>query len=221
MVDKYFYAAYNNDGVSKMEMDKSIRRPKQSRSIQTKQKILDAAYELFCNKGYYTTTTNEIAVVAGVSIGSLYSYFQDKDTILLEILNRYNDSFMEVHDNLNIDIEKYKENPKLWFRRFIEGMVEIHRESKEFNQELQLLCHAIPEVAAIMEKQKNKIRQITLGYLESFRDILRVEDLEVASMVADILIGSIVDQVVFYENQIDDDRIISAGVDAVYQYLMA
>ena len=72
-----------------MEAEKAVRKPRQKRSIETKEKIVSAAYQLFCEKGYYNTTTNEIAQVANVSIGSLYSYFKDKDTIFLEILERF------------------------------------------------------------------------------------------------------------------------------------
>lgn len=203
-----------------MVSKKIVREPRQTRSIQTKEKILNIANKLFCDKGYYATTTNEIAKVSGVSIGCLYFYFADKDTILLEILDRYNESFIKVHENLSLNMANYRSNPKLWFQRFIEGMIEIHKTSKELNQELQILCHTIPEVAVVMEKQQEKVRQITLGYLESFKDMLRVQDLDAASVVANNLISSTVDQIVFYENQIDDERIINAGVDAVYQFLI-
>lgn len=203
-----------------MESEKLIRQPRQSRSIRTKEKILDAAYGLFCQKGYYKTTTNEIARTANVSIGSLYSYFSDKDTILLEILDRYNQSFIQVYDDLNLGMDQYRENPKMWFRRFIQGMVETHKNSKEFNQELQVLSHSIPAVATVLEKQRKKTFEIALTYLVTFEDILRVQDLEAATIIAMNIIGSTVDQIVFSENQIEDARIIDAGVDAVCHYLI-
>lgn len=203
-----------------MKSDKIIRQPRQSRSVRTKEKILDAAYRLFCQKGYYKTTTNEISRTADVSIGSLYSYFNDKDTILLEILDRYNESFTQVHENLNFEMNQYREDPKMWFRRFIEGMVETHKKSKEFNQELQVLCHSIPEVATVLEKQRKKTLQRALTYLVTYQDMLRVQDFEAAAIVTTNLIGSTVDQIVFSENQIEDDRILNAGVDAICQYLI-
>jgi hypothetical protein len=44
--------------------------------------------------------------------------------------------------------------------------------------------------------------------------------LEAASIIVKNLISSTVDQVVFSKNKINDERIINAGVDAVYQYLI-
>ncbi|RKD34965.1 TetR/AcrR family transcriptional regulator [Lacrimispora algidixylanolytica] len=203
-----------------MESKKTIREPQQVRSIQTKEKILNAAYKLFCEKGFYKTTTNEIARVAEISIGSLYVYFRDKDTILLELLDRYNESFMIVHEDLDLNMKNYTHDLKLWLKQFIKDMIKIHMDSRELNQELMILCHTIPEVAAVMEKQQEKVQNITLDHLVCFKDMFRVKDLEAASIVAKNLISSTVDQVVFYENKINDERIISAGVDAVYQYLI-
>ena len=201
-------------------MDKPTRQPRQSRSILTKEKILEAAYDLFCQKGYYRTTTNEIAKTANVSIGSLYSYFSDKDTVLLEILNRYNESFVQLHKTLNLGMDQYRDDPEMWFRRFIEGMVEAHKNTKEFNLELQVLCHSIPEVKAVLDKQREKILQRALNYILAYHDMLRIQDFEAAAIVATNLISSTVDQIAFSENKIEDDRILSAGVDAICQYLI-
>ena len=44
--------------------------------------VLRAAVKLFSENGYYTTTIQQIAREAGVSIGLIYQYFGDKDDIL-------------------------------------------------------------------------------------------------------------------------------------------
>ena len=66
-----------------------IREQKQKRSIEKKQSIIRASYKLFSDKGYYKTNTAEIAQEAGVSTGIVYSYFQDKKDILLEVVKFY------------------------------------------------------------------------------------------------------------------------------------
>lgn len=203
-----------------MESNNTVRKPRQTRSIQTKEKILDAAYRLFCEKGYFKTTTNEIARVAGVSIGSLYSYFKDKDTILLEILDRYNASFSKVHETISKDMEQYLKNPREWFRCFIQSMIEVHKLSKELNRELQIIRYSMPAVAAVLNKQNEKISGMTLEYLTTYRSLLTVQDIEAAAVVVNNLISSTVDQIVFRENVIDNKRIIDAGVEAAYKYLM-
>ncbi|MGR1387148.1 TetR/AcrR family transcriptional regulator, partial [Streptococcus agalactiae] len=67
-------------------MDKKIRIPSQKRSINKSQKILETARQLFSQKNYFDVTTNEIAKKSSVSIGTLYSYFSNKEDILVALL---------------------------------------------------------------------------------------------------------------------------------------
>ena len=70
-------------------MEKEIRQPIQQRSIEKKERIIKAAYELFSEKGYHSTITSDIAKRAGVSTGIVYGYFQDKRDILFYVLKIY------------------------------------------------------------------------------------------------------------------------------------
>ena len=62
---------------------KNVRVPKQKRSIAKKEQIIEAARRVFNRDGFFGATTDEIAKEAGVSVGSIYSYFTDKKDILL------------------------------------------------------------------------------------------------------------------------------------------
>ena len=70
-------------------MEKGIREPRQQRAIEKKERIIKAAYELFSEKGYYSTVTPDIAKRAGVSTGIVYGYFADKRDILFYVLKIY------------------------------------------------------------------------------------------------------------------------------------
>lgn len=50
---------------------------------QTKDNIIDCAVNLFNEKGFYETSMEEIAEKSDVSKGTLYNYFQDKESILV------------------------------------------------------------------------------------------------------------------------------------------
>ncbi|MDC0769520.1 TetR/AcrR family transcriptional regulator [Streptomyces sp. HD] len=65
------------------------KRPRQQRSKETYDAILEAAAQLFERDGYARATTNRIAERAGVSIGSLYQYFPDKDALLYALGERH------------------------------------------------------------------------------------------------------------------------------------
>ena len=68
----------------------SPRTPKQFMEIREEKKtlIMDVALEHFANEGYFTTTINHIARHAGISKGLMYNYFESKEELLTEIINR-------------------------------------------------------------------------------------------------------------------------------------
>ncbi|AKG22235.1 TetR/AcrR family transcriptional regulator [Calothrix sp. 336/3] len=66
------------------------RKPRQARSQERVNRILDVAEAMFIAEGYNGTTTNAIATHAQVPIGSLYQFFPDKAAILQALALRYN-----------------------------------------------------------------------------------------------------------------------------------
>ncbi|MEU6860188.1 helix-turn-helix domain-containing protein [Glycomyces sp. NPDC046736] len=70
-------------------MTTARRSPRQQRSRQTVTWILEAAAQVFHERGYAATTTNKVAERAGVSIGSVYQYFPDKDALLAALAERH------------------------------------------------------------------------------------------------------------------------------------
>ncbi|MDQ8732764.1 TetR/AcrR family transcriptional regulator [Bradyrhizobium sp. LHD-71] len=64
------------------------KSPTQARATQTVDAILEAATQILQSDGEERLTTNRIAERAGVSIGSLYQYFADKEAIVEAIAER-------------------------------------------------------------------------------------------------------------------------------------
>lgn len=57
-----------------------------------RKQILDAATQVFAEKGFHRATIKDIARVAGIADGTIYTYFTSKTEVLLGILNRLNES---------------------------------------------------------------------------------------------------------------------------------
>ncbi|WP_246691152.1 MULTISPECIES: TetR/AcrR family transcriptional regulator [unclassified Mesorhizobium] len=72
------------------------KQPRQERSSKVVDRILDAALTLTREQGTKTPTTLAIAQRAGLSVGSLYQYFPNKEAILLDLARRWLSSFPEV-----------------------------------------------------------------------------------------------------------------------------
>src|SRR5689334_15453973 len=67
------------------------RTPRQDRSRAMVDRILDAGQEMLIAHGYDGASTNRIATAAGISPGSLYQYFPNKDAIAAAVIDRYSD----------------------------------------------------------------------------------------------------------------------------------
>jgi AcrR family transcriptional regulator len=65
------------------------RLPKQARSRERFDRILDAAAALFAEVGYDAVTADEIAARADTSVGGLYRFFPDKLAIFHALADRY------------------------------------------------------------------------------------------------------------------------------------
>lgn len=202
-----------------MKQDQS-HEPRQKRSELTKEKILDTSLELFCKKGYYKVSTNEIARAAGISIGNLYFYFSNKETIFLEILDRYHRSFLEIHHTFLHELESSDGDPKLFLRKLMEMIIKNHENSRELNREIQVLSFSNPDVAALLEQQREQTENTVFRYFEKYRDQLRVQDLKAAASITFTFINSVVDQIAFSKNKIERERLIAETATAVELYLL-
>jgi AcrR family transcriptional regulator len=100
------------------------RQPKQRRARQTVEAVLDAVTEVLKRDGVDAVTTNRIAEVAGVSIGSVYQYFPDKRAIFTALHQRH----VEEMDRLIASkLVEHSASPlDDLVRALVEAMVEAH-----------------------------------------------------------------------------------------------
>lgn len=75
-----------------------VRTPRQARSQQTLDRILDAAEALVQRKGFDDTPVSEIVRHAGSSVGAFYARFPDKDALLSSLYERYFEQAMATAD---------------------------------------------------------------------------------------------------------------------------
>lgn len=72
------------------------RREQRRQQHQTlsRAQLLDAAEEVFGRKGFHETTLKEVAELAEFSVGSVYSFFENKDDLFRQIFVRRGEEFM-------------------------------------------------------------------------------------------------------------------------------
>jgi AcrR family transcriptional regulator len=70
---------------------RALKNSRQPKSAETRTKILDAALELFREKGFAETSMREVAAKAGVATGLAYYYFESKEALVLAFYQRSGD----------------------------------------------------------------------------------------------------------------------------------
>ncbi|BCN31826.1 TetR/AcrR family transcriptional regulator [Anaeromicropila herbilytica] len=205
-------------------MERKTRIPTQKRSLEKYEKIIDAAFKLFNEKGYYNVTTIDIAKEANVATGSLYSYFNDKKDIYIEILKRIANNivqptveFWKQNNNLNFqDVASVK---KL-FEIFIKIMMEHHNFSKLFHDDMTALTLLDKDISDIREENDRQ-------RIERTREILNMlsipfkndEAFEIFLHYCNLLIDDVCHQILYDKTIKDIDLYIEQAVDILYLLL--
>jgi AcrR family transcriptional regulator len=98
---------------------------RRARGVQRIASILDAAETIFTEMGYDETTTNHIAARAGISPGSLYQFFSNKEEIVQALAARYTEELQRVYDSV-FSIEAASLPLPHWLNQIIDGLVTFH-----------------------------------------------------------------------------------------------
>ena len=139
-------------------MSNQIRVPQQERSIEKKNKIIQAGYELFSEVGYYGTNTVEIAKRAGVSTGIVYGYFQDKRDILICVLEIYIDKVYEPLSEIMASAV-VPVNLNSLAMQVLNKTIELHEQNAKLHNTLHSLATTDEVVNAEFISLENKITE--------------------------------------------------------------
>lgn len=147
-------------------MTNDIREPKQKRSIEKKEKIVDAGWKLITKNGYYNTNTAEIATEAGVSTGIVYQYFKDKHDILIEGLKKNSDKFFfPMLKNKDLKFDKNEFDKVL--QDMVNHYIKNHKVSNTAHEEIMAMVHSDKKVAEFYYKREleltNDIRNMLIS----------------------------------------------------------
>lgn len=108
---------------------KSRRKPVQQRSKMTQAAILEAFVRLLVEKGYASLTIRDIALVAGVGLGTVYEYFPSKKSIAAHCIRQ---RFKGVGTCMLACIEKKRACPlPEMVAEILDGMLEMHTQHIE------------------------------------------------------------------------------------------
>ncbi|HDD62132.1 MAG TPA: TetR/AcrR family transcriptional regulator [Chloroflexi bacterium] len=133
--------------------------------LDTRGRIMQAASDLFANKGYAGTTTRAIAETAGVNEVTLFRHFGSKENLAREIMNQFGG--MAVAENMeNLLSGNYREDLLMVGRMMLTVMTDRNDAMR------MAICEAghFPEFRDVVAENPRQLRQMLAHYFQSLME---------------------------------------------------
>lgn len=195
-----------------------IREPIQKRSIEKKEKIIKAGFELICEKGYYNTNTAEIAKAASVSTGIVYQYFKDKHDILVEGIKKYASDIFYPMLTVTSNIKINKNNLDVVLRNMINTFIENHKLSQIAHEEIMAMTHSDKEIAEFFQENEMAMtKNISKILLDNSFD---ARNLDEKVHIAIHLIDDLCHEIVYHKHKdLDYDIMINLVIENILNFM--
>src|SRR5881396_4381909 len=84
----------------------SMSQPQLEPSLDRRVQILDAALVCFAQRGFHQTSMHDISAEAGISVGLIYRYFENKEAVISAMADRHKEEIQQM-------LERARQAPSL------------------------------------------------------------------------------------------------------------
>lgn len=161
------------------------RVPHQERARATVDALVSATAQVLLKEGYDACTTNRVARVAGVSIGSLYQYFPDKEALVMAVVEQH---LTRLREGLEARLlELGGADLPTAIEEMIGAMLEVQRIQPRLHR---VLLEQVPRIGALgrLHELHSQYEPLITGWLEAHAEQVSVES---ASTAAFVLIAAV------------------------------
>ena len=182
----------------------------QERSRATVDALIEATARILVREGFDKASTNRIAEVAGVSVGSLYQYYPGKEALVAAVIDRHNQEIMRV---VRVAFAEVASQPiEKAVRRLVAVAIEAHRIDPKLHR---VLAEQIPRTGRLenVEAFNREAHALFRAYLEGHRDELRTVDLGLVAFVFVTSIEALAHTAVLHRSEKLSDEAVRTLVD--------
>lgn len=182
----------------------------QERSRATVDALVEATARILVKEGFDKASTNRIADVAGVSVGSLYQYFPGKEALVVAVIDRHNRETMKIVRRALVEIASLPMERAV--RRLVTVAVHAHRVDPKLHR---VLSEQIPRVGKLEQVESFNREYFALfkAFLERHGDEIRTVDLGLAAFVCVTSIEALTHNAVLHHSKTLSDAAMDALVD--------
>ncbi len=200
------------------------RIPVQKRSIETKDKILQAAWDLSAEKGYFKITTHDLAQRAGVATGSFYGYFNNKKEVAIELIKKFYKEASEkalynIHMDVGDEVSESLDNGKKLVRSLIRTLKEAHEINPMIHRDGQALILLEEDVEEINREEEKKIIEFLISLLQQYRRFIRVNNIEAAATMLFWISTEMIHRIMNDKEGGDEKRLMNELEDIICSYI--
>ncbi len=197
----------------------SENKPRQARAQATYEAILDATIRILERENLEATTTTRIAEVAGVSPGTLYHHFTDRDAIFRALQDREFARALGLMQDI-LSSENLTTAPRETVERVVRGLAKLYEASPALHRVL-----AIEGLRLVSTDRVHafdlRVIEVIRHFLLASREHLRCENVEAAAFVAyqsvrATMLASLLER----PPGLDMDTLVGQIVDLVLRYLV-
>jgi AcrR family transcriptional regulator len=156
------------------------KAPRQSRSQATVTAILNATAHILIERGSAAASTNAVAERAGVSVGSLYQYFPNKDALVSALAARHGEKMMAVIQRALTNAMDATLADAL--AGLVEATVEAHRVDSDLHRVLEEQLGSM-DVDAAHDEYTDVMEDRIVALLARHRDEITAPDLKLAAFM--------------------------------------
>ena len=149
------------------------KKPVQARSAATVETIEEATIQVLLKEGLQRLTTNRVARVAGVSVGTLYQYYPNKQSLLFALLDRHMSKVAHAVEQVNRLAQRKP------LTDMVEQLVRTFLEAKLSRTDISTALYRISaEIGGpiIVARSNARVRKSMLQLLQTASDIQRTPD---------------------------------------------
>lgn len=206
------------------ESKNKARIPVQKRSIETREKILNAAWELFAEEGYFKTSTHDLAQRAGVATGSFYGYFNNKKEVAIELIKKFYKEASEkalynIHMDLGDEVSESLDNGKKLVRSLIRTLKEAHEINPMIHRDGQALILLEEDVGEINREEEKKIIEFLIHLLQKYKQFIRAINIEAAATMLFWISTEMIHRIMNETEEIAKERLFEELEDIICSYI--
>lgn len=155
---------------------KPRKHASQERSRATVNALIEATARILVKEGFDKAGTNRIAETAGVSVGSLYQYFPNKEALVTAVAERHSEELMQV---VRVALAEAASLPlEQAVRSLVIAAMDAHRINPALHR---VLTEQMPRAGA--HRNVGVLSRLLSAYLEDHRTEVRSADLGLATFV--------------------------------------